>query len=204
MILSIEELAASNRRLIKINILLAGLVVLGPILAMALMVFKPDATYFASTADGRVIQLKPLSQPSVNADAVTGFVEESVRHVMSLDFVKYRETLAKGRGHFTKRGYKDFTDGLVSSGFLGKLKQEKLVTSANFVYGPVVTAEGVSPNSKLYTWVVKGRLLVNLEGANFVKPLNFDVQATVRRVSVDENVKGVQIDAIVFKESSVH
>lgn len=202
MILSVEELAASNRRLIKINIVLAVFVVLGPSLVLAIMMFKPDATYFASTIDGRVIPLKPLSQPSVNADAITGFTEESIRHVMSMDFVKYRETLAKGRSQFTVRGYKDFTDGLVNSGFLEKLKREKLVTSANFVYGPVVTAEGVSPNTNLYTWVVKGRLLVNLEGANFVKPLKFDVQATVRRVSVDENVKGVQIDAIVFKESS--
>ena len=98
----------SNRRgifglilMVLVNLVLAGSIVY--------KVFNPaPAQYFAATAEGRIINVHPLSDPTVTDSYVLQWTADQVRAAFSQDFMHWRKQLTDASSSFTPDGWKYF------------------------------------------------------------------------------------------------
>ena len=56
-------------------------------------VYPPQAEYFTTTADRRIIMLYPLSDPVLPDDFILQWSTDAVRKAFSLDYKHWREQL---------------------------------------------------------------------------------------------------------------
>ncbi|WP_119343039.1 DotI/IcmL/TraM family protein [Facilibium subflavum] len=107
--------------------------------------------YFASTVDGRVIPLRPLSQPLVSDDKVKSWTVQALNHIYQLDFVNYAKEFSANADYFTNAGWKNFSQAFFP--MLQKIKKQQLVMNAITTDEPIILSQGIIDG--IYTWVVQ-------------------------------------------------
>src|ERR1700683_1696520 len=68
--------------------------------------------YFATTSDGRIINIVPLNEPYRTNAEVIGFAEHTAQNVMRFDYHDYRENLQQASADFTTTGWESFSKAL--------------------------------------------------------------------------------------------
>lgn len=158
------------------------------------VVIKPSTTYFASTPDGVLIRLEPLTQPLKSNNFVAQWAAKSAQEVFSFDWINFRSQLSKASDNFTNQGYNSLIRSMNSSRYFDLVKSRKMIVSAVVTDPPIVlSAKSISG---IYTWQISLRLLVKYQGINqddnITMPMT--IQMKVKRVSQKENIKGIGID----------
>lgn len=162
---------------------------------------KPTPQYFATTSDGKVIRLYPLSAPVVTTSELLQWATVAATSANTYNFVNYRAELQKAAEYFTPQGWSEYQDALRASRNLEAVVNRKLTVSAVATGAPVVLDQGVIGGR--YKWKVQLPILVTYEstGTKITQPS--EVTMLITRVSTLETPKGIAIDAFYMSEQPI-
>lgn len=171
------------------------LVVVNVVLAVAViykLMTPPAPQYFATTADGRMINWHPLSDPAVPDAFVTQWAANAVRQTFSLDFLHWRSQLQAASDNYTNYGWKMFLDALKKSNNLSTLTNLKMVSSATITGAPQILKEEVIDGR--YAWKIEMPILVTFTNSARNIPMPMDITLIVLRVPVQTNPNRIAIN----------
>lgn len=181
------------RNLIKIAVLEA-LIIVG--LILTLIVYMNSAKsfdrYFATTADGRIMQLVPLDRPNMTTAALMSWVAQAATEVMTFGFHDYQRRLQQSSRHFTKRGWESFTVALQKAGIVDSVTTQQQVVTATPRSAPVLVQQGVLGGK--YRWIIQMPLQVTYRNGAQTRTDNLKLNLVIERVPSLENPNGVGIE----------
>lgn len=178
-----------------LNCLLAGLVAYE-------LTHRPLPEYFATTADGKIIQLKPLSDPVLNDAELLQWASQAAVAAYTYNYVNYRQELQGASEYFTTAGWKDYQEALKRSKTLETVIANKLVGFAQPTGAPSITDRGTIDGA--YAWKVTMPILATFENVSrkITQPLM--VTMIIVRVPILVNPKGVEISSFYAAERKVN
>ncbi|MDD9899770.1 MAG: type IVB secretion system apparatus protein IcmL/DotI [Alphaproteobacteria bacterium] len=147
--------------------------------------------YFATTADGRIMQLVPLDQPNMTTAAMMSWVSQAASEIMTFSYHDYQRRLQQSSRHFTRRGWETFTDALNRAKIVEGVRESKQVVSCSPRAAPTILSQGVSAGK--YRWIVQLPLQVSYSG-RMQRTDNLKVTLVIERVPSLENPNGVGIE----------
>lgn len=179
--------------MIFINLLLAFII-------YYLATHRPEPKYFATSADGRITPIYPLTAPMVSDSALLQWANQAAVSSYTYNFSTYRKELQDASEYFTPGGWRDFESALESSRNLETVINKKLVVTAVATGAPVILDRGVLNGQ--YSWKVQMPLLVTYESASTTIQQPILVTMLVTRVSTLNVPKGIAIAQFVASVSS--
>ncbi len=181
------------RNLIRIAIAEAVIIVLLLLTFISYMnAAKAQNHYFATTADGRIMQLVPLELPNMGTSALLSWAAQAGTEVMTFGFHDYQRRLQYSSRHFTRHGWETFAAALQKSRTIESMQAQQQVASAEPRSAPVLIQEGVF--SGKYRWVVDLPLTVKYQSGGDQRTDNIMVRLVIDRVPSLENPSGVGIE----------
>lgn len=151
-----------------------------------------EYVYFATTEDGRLVPMLPLSEPNLSTPALTSWVAQAATETMTFGFHDYRKRLQEASRHFTRQGWASFTQALQNSGIIETVEANKQVVTAAPTSAPVIVSEGIV-NGR-YQWQVELPLNVTYRAGSQTRADNLLVRLVVVRVPKLESPNGVGIE----------
>ncbi len=181
------------RSLLKIT-LIQSIVILGLIGAMyyVIKVNQPENYYFATTEDGRLIPMIPLSQPNLSTPALMSWVAQSTTEVMTFGFNDYRRRLQESSRNFTKRGWESFTQALQRSRIVEMVEVNQQLITAAPKGAPILQSESLVAGR--YQWAVQIPLILTHRSGSKTSNTGLLVTVIVVRVPRLENASGIGIE----------
>jgi len=161
---------------------------------------QPEDRFFATSLDGKIVQLKPLSDPLVRKETVLNFASESSTQVLTFGFHDYRSRLQEASKNFTKRGWESFLEALGNANYIETITNNRQVISAIPVSPPVIKQEGLQGD--VYTWVVEVPLSISIESGSEIASNQILVQMVIARRPKVEYDKGLGIDQWITRSYS--
>lgn len=180
------------RNLIKI-VILEGIIIIGLILTLIVHINNSVAydRYFATTADGRIMQLSPLNERFLTDSALVSWVAQAATEVMTFGFHDYQRRLQAASRHFTKTGWESFSAAMEKARVIEAVTEQRQVVVASPRSAPVIRQHGVAGGK--YRWVLEMPLMVEYRAAAQSRTDNLVLRIVVERVSALENPAGVGI-----------
>lgn len=158
---------------------------------------KPEARFFATSSDGRIIPVQPLHVPGISTAELLDWTTKAVVKTYSYDHVNYRASLQDVSEMFTGTGWTNFQKALTKSRMLKTVIAQKAVMTAVPTEAPRILEEG--RRNGRYMWKIEMPMLLKLQGAqNVTQPIM--VTVLIQRVSLINNPKGVAIVNYVVSE----
>lgn len=154
---------------------------------------QPVRTYFATTEDGRVISMVPLSQANLTKPALLSWAAQAASETMTFGFHDFRRRLQESSRHFTRRGWSSFVRALENSGMIETVTDNRQVISATPRGAPTILAEGLLPNG-VYRWEVEIPMLITYELGQTKQSQNTTLRLVIVRVPKLESPNGVGIE----------
>lgn len=181
------------RSLIKMA-LIQSIVILG-LIGMMFYVVKinqPQNLYFATTEDGRLMPMVPLSQPNLSTPALMSWVAQATTEVMTFGFNDYRRRLQESSRNFTKRGWESFTQALQRSRIIEMVEVNQQLITAAPKGAPILQSEGLVAGR--YQWVVEIPLILTYRSGTKTSNTGLLVTVIVVRIPRLESSNGVGIE----------
>jgi intracellular multiplication protein IcmL len=160
---------------------------------------KPQNFYFATTADGRIMQLVPLDRANMGTSALMSWVSQSATEIMTFGFHDYQRRMQQSSRHFTRQGWESFTAALQKSRIMESVEASQQVVTAQPRSAPVLVQEGVF-NGK-YRWVVDLPLTVTYQSGSASRADNLMIRLVIDRVPSLESPNGVGIEQWIATQS---
>ncbi len=181
------------RSLLKMT-LIQSVIILGLIGAMyyTIKVNQPQNYYFATTEDGRLVPMVPLSQPNLSAPSLMSWVAQATTEVMTFGFSDYRRRLQESSRNFTKRGWESFTQALQRSRIIEMVEVNQQIITAAPKGAPIMESEGLVAGR--YQWVVQIPLILTYMSGPKTYNSGLLVTVVVVRVPRLESPNGVGIE----------
>ncbi|AAO91125.1 type IVB secretion system apparatus protein IcmL.1 [Coxiella burnetii] len=154
--------------------------------------YPPQPEYFATTADGRIIMLHPLSDPVLPDDFVLQWSTDAVRKAFSLDYEHWREQLQEASNNFTPDGWKWFLNSLKSTNNLKTLVDLKMVSNATVTGAPTVVRKEVVGGH--FAWNIKMPLLVTYTSEGHTINMPMEVTLIVVRMPTQDYPQRIAIN----------
>lgn len=151
--------------------------------------------YFATTEDGRLVSMVPLSDPKIRSKELISWVKEAVLDSFNYNSNDYRRKLNEVSRNYTKRGWESLTTRLKDFGIIdGFEKIDGIASEVNSqtLSEPIVVDE--KEKNGRYEWVVQ--IPIEIVAAN--KKMKIDVQVIVVRSPRLESASGVGIEEVLF------
>lgn len=161
---------------------------------------KAQDHYFATTADGRIMQLVPLELPNMGTSSLLSWAAQAGTEVMTFGFQDYQRRLQYSSRHFTRHGWETFATALQKSRIIESMTAQHQVTSAEPRSAPILIQEGVF-NGK-YRWVVDLPLAVKYQSSTDLRTDNLLVRMVIDRVPSLENPSGLGIEQWISTQST--
>jgi len=144
----------------------------------------PSPMYFATTADGRLLNIKPLSDPAVSDSFVVQWTANKVRAAFNQDYIHWRSQLQEVQDAFTPGGWKHFLGSMQSSNNLKTLVDLKMVSNAEITGAPQILEKAII--SGHFAWKIKIPVLVTFASEKKTIPMPMNVTVIVLRMPVTE------------------
>ncbi len=151
----------------------------------------PKPKFFATTADGKLIAIKPLTMPVVSAAALRQWANRAAVASYTYDFVHYRSQLEDASEYFTPTGWRSFEKSLQSSRNLTTVLSKKLVVGAVATGAPVILDQAVIGGR--YAWKVSMPLLVTYQSASMRIQQPLVINMVITRVPTENYPQGIAI-----------
>jgi intracellular multiplication protein IcmL len=152
-----QRQARTNQWLIVLLVLAIGVIGLQ-------VATRPTPKWIAMDTEGRIIELKPLDQPAMTTAAISAWAERVVREVNTLDYVHWRDQLARVQPYFTTTAWERFLDQFERSGNREQIETKRVILSVSTEPSRIVQ-EGVNPEG-VYTWKVEIPININAHSTN--------------------------------------
>jgi len=168
-------------------------IIVGLIFSMlfVIKIHQPENRYFATTEDGRLIPMIPLSEPNLSRPALLSWVTQAATEVMTFGFNDFRRRLQEASRHFTGPGWQSFTKALQEAKTIDIIQENTQVITATPRGAPVLESEGIVNGQ--YQWIVQIPMLITYESGAKKKNDNLMVSIVIVRVSRLESPNGVGI-----------
>jgi intracellular multiplication protein IcmL len=181
------------RSLLRIAVIEA-MIILALVGAMyfVIQVHQPENRYFATTEDGRLVPMVPLSEPNLSVPALMSWSAQAATEVMTFGFNDYKRRLQQASRNFTRLGWVSFTSALEKSRIIEMVEANQQVVSAAPASAPVLISEGLV-NGR-YQWQVQIPLVVTYQAGASVRSDKMLVTLLLVRVPKLESPNGVGIE----------
>jgi intracellular multiplication protein IcmL len=181
------------RRFVSILIVQSLAMLLMTTVLYYVVVVRPSTAYFASTPDGILIRLQPLTQPIKSDQFVAQWAAKAAQQVFTFDWVNYRAQMSRASDNFTRNGYNSLITSMNKNNYFQLVTQRRMIVSSVTTGPPVIVDRGIL--NGIYRWRISMQLLVKYQGVNesdtITVPLTVDM--TVQRVSQEVNIRGIGI-----------
>ncbi|MGE3770339.1 MAG: DotI/IcmL/TraM family protein [Bdellovibrionales bacterium] len=180
------------RMLLKLALVQGFLIVVlaGSLLAIFLME-KPIYRFFATTSDGRIIDIVPLDNP-YRGDVVA-WSSQAATEAMTFAFTDYRLRLQNSSKFFTQRGWQTFIEALNKARVLEAVDKRQLNVKGTPNAAPQIKRQGVV--NGVYQWVLEMPYTIEYLGSGEIpQPTSGTLTLVVQRVPNLENPQGIGID----------
>lgn len=173
--------------------LIQCIVIFGLIGAMFFVIYvhQPENRYFATTEDGRLIPMVPLTEPNLSTPALLSWVAQAASETMSFSFSNYRRNLQESSRHFTRQGWDSFSKALQQSRIIESIEANTQEVSAVPRGAPVLKFEGIV--SGQYQWQVQIPMILTFVSGSKTRSDNWIITIVVTRVPRLESPNGVGI-----------
>ncbi|MGB4101407.1 MAG: DotI/IcmL/TraM family protein [Alphaproteobacteria bacterium] len=190
------------RLLLRISLMqtIAIIILIGGLIALWLS-SKVEHVFFATTSDGRIINVVPLNQPYVTDGTLVAWVADTSKRVLSLSFHDYRQRLQDVAFNFTPKGWESFTKALKDARILELIEDRKMVSELTIEAAPEIIKKGELNGT--YYWVMQMPVILMFKGENSPQNIRGMLHLTVSRVSTLQHPKGVGIEQFLIDSSSV-
>jgi intracellular multiplication protein IcmL len=148
--------------------------------------------YFATTSDGRLINIVPLNEPYRSNAEVIEFAARTAQNVMRFDYHDYRENLQRVSSDFTTSGWESFSKALKDSSIIDAVTAHKLVVSMEIEAAPEIKQTFVK--NGVYTWYLQFPIIIRFDGDQPPEPIRTILLLQVVRVSTLQNADGISIE----------
>jgi len=162
---------------------------------------RPEPRYFATTADGRIMPLYPLSEAMLSPGELLQWAHGASISAYTYNFVNYRSAMQNLQNQFTPKGWKYYEAALKTSRNLELVIAKKLVVSAVATGTPVILDQAVIDGR--YSWKVQIPLLVSYQSPNEQTQKPVIIMMIISRVPTVDKPKGIAIVSFVASEGSV-
>lgn len=156
---------------------------------------RPEPKYFATTTDGRIMQLFPLSEAMLSPSELLQWTHRAAIAAYTYNFVNYRDAMQQLQNQFTPAGWKYYENALKISRTLEMVIAKKLVVSAVATGTPVILDQAVV--NGVYAWKVQIPLLVTYQSPNEQTQQSMIITIIVSRVPTVDMPKGIAIVSFV-------
>jgi intracellular multiplication protein IcmL len=148
--------------------------------------------YFATTAEGRIINIHKLTDPVVTDSYVLQWTANAVRQAFSADYIHWRKQLQDASANFTPDGWRYFLGALKSSNNLNTLVDMKMVSGVELTSAPQVTKKMVVDGH--YAWKVQMPLLITYTDGKQHINMPWNVTVIVARMPVQDYPQRIAIN----------
>lgn len=146
--------------------------------------------YFATTPDGRIQELVPLSEPYISIAGVSNWTAQAVTETYSLDFRNYKRSLAKVRKYYSVNAWREIDSQIRP--LIDSVVKERLILYAVADEAPRLLAEGMYKDMR-YCWKLEFPLTLTHQLAQGTQTFRWLVQVLVGRANVAEKPEGLEI-----------
>lgn len=153
---------------------------------------KTKAVYFATTSDGRIINIVPLNEPYLSPAQLVSWSAAAAQKVMRFGYHDYRERLQEISADFTPTGWSSFNKALKDANFLDAIKDRRLIVNLEINGAPEI--QSAFERNGVYTWYVQFPATIKFEGERPPQPIETTLRLQVVRVSTLQNAYGVSIE----------
>ena len=160
-------------------------------------------TYFATDFAGRVIEMKPLSEPTMTREQVAQYVVNGISEAMSMDYLNYADSQDRASRYFTQDAFNALVQNFTDQGHYDLLKKRKAVARAVATGAPRVVMEGQANETSPYSWVIQVPVAWTFSTGQRSSTANYIVQAVVTRQSTVERANGIAISSITVSSGKV-
>ena len=162
---------------------------------------RPEPRYFATTVDGRIMPLFPLSEAMLAPGELLQWAHRAAISAYTYNFVNYRAAMQQLQNQFTPKGWKYYEDALKTSRNLEMVIAKKLVVSAVATGTPVILDQAVIDGR--YSWKVQIPLLVSYQSPNEQTQKPVIAMMIISRVPTVDKPKGIAIVSFIASEGVV-
>lgn len=156
---------------------------------------RPAPQYFATSTDGRITPIYPLSDPMMAPSELLQWASRAAVDAYNYNFVDYRDALQKIQNNFTPDGWTYFMQALQNSRTLETVLAKKLVVSSVATGTPIIQDQGVI-NGR-YAWKVQMPMLVTYQSSSEHTQQPLIVTMVITRVPTVNMPRGIAIASYV-------
>lgn len=181
------------RLLLRISIL-QGVVIVLLVSTIVAMVLSIDTryVYFATTTDGRIINIVPLNEPYRSRGEVVAWASRHAQDVMLFGYNDYRQRLQKASTNFTSTGWESFTKAMKEARILEAVEARRLTVSMQIGAAPEV--KNAFEKNGIYTWYLQFPVVIKFDGENPPNDMSATLVLQIVRVSTLQNPDGISIE----------
>jgi len=190
------------RLLVKIGIIQACVIaLLIACIAVLASTVETRQVYFATTSDGRIINIVPLNEAFRKDSEVLSWAASTALSVMKFGYHDYRERLQQNSSNFTESGWTSFNKALDEARFIDAIQARKLVVTLDINGAPEIKSAGV--RNGVYTWYVQFPVTIRFDGEQPPQPISTKLLLQIVRVSTLQNPEGISIEQWVPRDDKV-
>ena len=181
------------RLLLRISIV-QGAVILMLVTSIVCLVLSMQTRqiYFATTADGRIINIVPLNEPYRSQAEVIAWGAATAQNVMRFGYSDYRDRLQQVANNFTATGWESFTKAIKEANIIEAVQARKLVVTLDLDAAPEISNAGT--RNGIYTWDLKFPVTIKFDGNEPPQPIKTILFLRVVRVSTLQNPDGISVE----------
>lgn len=175
--------------------LIQSVVIIGLIFALffVINVHQPENRYFATTEDGRLVPMLPLSRPNLTNPALLSWAAQAGTETMTFGFHDYQRRLQEASRYFTKTGWQSFSEALQRSRIIETIEQNQQVLTAAPRSAPIILNESIV-NGR-YQWIVQMPVKLTFQSGSKIDTRNWIVDIIIVRVPQLGNPNGLGIES---------
>jgi len=153
--------------------------------------------YFASTSDGRLIEIVALDKPNMSSSSVAQWIVRAINEIYSFDYARYKGELNEaGTKYFTPEGFKEFVHSMNSQGVLDTIIRKRLVVKTVVTSAPALEDEGL--HGGVYTWKFTVPIIISYQGASIDNKREKVVTISVKRVPETNSSRGLAVSEFII------
>lgn len=181
------------RTLVKISLIQTAVIAVLILSIIVLVIsMKPHPVYFATTSDGRIINVVPVSEPYKSQADLVAWAAQTSQNVMRFGYHDYRDRLQQASSNFTTTGWDSFNKALKDSHFLEAILAHKQVITLEINAAPEIQSAGV--RGGVYTWYVQFPVTIKFDADQPSQPQQLMLHLQIVRVSTLQNPDGISIE----------
>lgn len=160
---------------------------------------KPEAKIIGITPDLQVIDIRPLNEPIMTPNSVTGWVVRTIMETMDIDSVHWKNDLTRVQGSYSKKAFADLVVSMErKTKILPFIRENKLIMMATPISSAIVTKQG--DDGGVWYWKVNFDILQTFEGVKGMIPARkLEITVIVKRADTRKYPAGLKIVQVITK-----